>query len=80
MVKVAAALAQRALPIRPGDMVRFSVSWTNMLIVYASEQVSGDWGTGQRIAGILCSRRESKWEEFNMVWSGYNHMWTIVRQ
>lgn len=78
---VANAVATRALPVLPGDMLYFTASKNSLFIVASSLQEHVEGNAGQHICGLLTHSfsRTTTWDNIWIDWKGYNSLWTIVR-
>ena len=78
---VANAVATRALPILPGDVLNFTVSKNSLLIIASSHQEHVDGNAGQHVCGLLTHSfsRVTTWDNIWIDWKGYKSLWTIVR-
>ena len=76
------AVADRTLPIQPGDMLIFPVSGNTMFIIASSEQEHVSGSSGQHICGLLARSftRTTTWNDIWIDWKGYDDWWKIVRQ
>lgn len=79
--KVMEAVSSRALPVRPGDMLFFSLTHERMFIVCSTEQSKHPEGgqAGQHVAGIRGGNGKWRWENVWLNWDGYNSLWTVHR-
>lgn len=79
--RVMEAVADRTLPVRPGDMLFFKFTQERMFIVCSSEQLQHLQGgqPGQHVAGIRGGNGKWRWENVWLNWEGLNAFWTIHR-
>lgn len=75
------AVAMKALPIVPGDILRFTATKNSMFIVAVTEQEHISGSACQRICGFLADHAKctTSWQDIWLDWSGYNELWTIER-
>lgn len=77
--RVTLAVANKTLPVCPGDMVCFMATGNRMFVVASSEQGSMSGSSGQQIAGMLAYSRGSRMTTFWLDWAGVGTAWSIHR-
>ena len=80
------AVAEKRLPVLPGDYVLFSVSGSRLLVTTAmpcypiDNEARGYPTMGQDLGGLIYHRREgSSLTQIVLDWSGFEEFWTIER-
>lgn len=80
--RVMEAVGNRTLPLRPGDVLLFTISNERMFIVCSTTQEKHpqEGQAGQHIAGIRSKDGRWWWEPYLWLsWDGVDRLWTIHR-
>jgi hypothetical protein len=80
------AVAEKRLPVQPGDYILFKFSGSRLLVTAAmhcephDSIVRSEPTMGQRLSGLFWQKSEgTKLDEFWLDWSGFESMWSIHR-
>lgn len=79
------AVAERKLPVRPGDYVIFHVTGHKLLVVMAQPQdvidnrERGYPTSGQWLSGLMTRERSTSLTQILLDWIGYDDYWSIQR-
>ena len=79
------AVAEKRLPVRPGDYVIFSVTGNRYLVVTAMPQdvldnrERGYPTTGQHLVGLMTEGTVTSISQVILDWVGFEDFWTIER-
>lgn len=80
------AVAEKRLPVSPGDYVLFSVSGSRLLVTAAAaveprdNETRGEPTMGQELLGLMWNPvAGSSLTQFWLDWAGFEEFWTIQR-